>query len=192
MKKIYIIITVLIVLAGGALLFFGMEKKAEAPVSENSLIDNDQADVVNTNSEEIPTSTVGAYQPPKITQNAIACTMEAKLCPDGSYVGRTGPKCEFTVCPSSIVKEFVILGKNFSFMPSLITVKKGDRVKITFKNTLGFHDFRIDEYGVATKQAQAPYEEVLEFIADRVGSFEYYCSVGTHRAMGMKGILKVE
>jgi hypothetical protein len=28
----------------------------------------------------------------------IACTMEAMLCPDGSYVGRTGPKCEF-VCP---------------------------------------------------------------------------------------------
>jgi hypothetical protein len=28
----------------------------------------------------------------------VACTMEAKLCPDGSYVGRTGPKCEFTPC----------------------------------------------------------------------------------------------
>lgn len=29
----------------------------------------------------------------------VACTMEAKLCPDGSYVGRTGPKCEFAPCP---------------------------------------------------------------------------------------------
>ncbi|KKP86498.1 MAG: hypothetical protein UR90_C0028G0010 [Parcubacteria group bacterium GW2011_GWC1_35_8] len=28
----------------------------------------------------------------------IACTMDAKQCPDGSYVGRTPPKCEF-VCP---------------------------------------------------------------------------------------------
>lgn len=28
----------------------------------------------------------------------IICTMDAKLCPDGSYVGRTGPNCEF-VCP---------------------------------------------------------------------------------------------
>ena len=25
--------------------------------------------------------------------------MEAKLCPDGSYVGRTGPNCEFEDCP---------------------------------------------------------------------------------------------
>ena len=31
---------------------------------------------------------------------ATVCTQEAKLCPDGSYVSRTGPKCEFTVCPS--------------------------------------------------------------------------------------------
>lgn len=28
----------------------------------------------------------------------VACTMDAKQCSDGSYVGRTGPNCEF-VCP---------------------------------------------------------------------------------------------
>jgi len=32
-------------------------------------------------------------------EEGIACTMEARLCPDGSYVGRSGPKCEFTACP---------------------------------------------------------------------------------------------
>lgn len=31
---------------------------------------------------------------------AVFCTMEAKECPDGSYVGRTGPKCEFSPCPT--------------------------------------------------------------------------------------------
>lgn len=29
----------------------------------------------------------------------VACTMEAKVCPDGSSVGRTGPNCEFEACP---------------------------------------------------------------------------------------------
>lgn len=29
-----------------------------------------------------------------------ACTMEAKICPDGSAVGRSGPKCEFEACPT--------------------------------------------------------------------------------------------
>jgi hypothetical protein len=30
---------------------------------------------------------------------ATACTEEAKVCPDGSAVGRSGPNCEFAPCP---------------------------------------------------------------------------------------------
>ena len=30
----------------------------------------------------------------------VACTMDAKICPDGSSVGRSGPKCEFAPCPT--------------------------------------------------------------------------------------------
>lgn len=90
------------------------------------------------------------------------------------------------------VKEFTIEGKNFAFVPSSITVNKGDKVKITFKNTEGFHDFVVDEFGAATKQGQAPFNEVIEFTADKAGSFEYYCSVGSHRAMGMFGTLIVK
>ena len=29
---------------------------------------------------------------------SVACTEEAKQCPDGSFVGRSGPHCEF-ICP---------------------------------------------------------------------------------------------
>ncbi|MEK7613679.1 MAG: hypothetical protein AAB439_02275 [Patescibacteria group bacterium] len=29
----------------------------------------------------------------------VACTADAKLCPDGSAVGREGPNCEFAACP---------------------------------------------------------------------------------------------
>jgi hypothetical protein len=36
--------------------------------------------------------TVGGPQPQP-------CTMEAKVCPDGTTVGRTGPNCEFPSCP---------------------------------------------------------------------------------------------
>jgi hypothetical protein len=31
-----------------------------------------------------------------------ACTEEAKQCPDGSYVARTGPSCEFAPCPGDV------------------------------------------------------------------------------------------
>lgn len=31
--------------------------------------------------------------------DSVMCTMDAKLCPDGSSVGRSGPNCEFAPCP---------------------------------------------------------------------------------------------
>lgn len=36
------------------------------------------------------------------TAPPVACTQEAKLCPDGSAVGRTLPNCEFAACPGAI------------------------------------------------------------------------------------------
>ncbi|MEX1068272.1 MAG: thioredoxin family protein [Patescibacteria group bacterium] len=42
------------------------------------------------------------------------CTQDAKLCPDGSYVGRTGPNCEFAACPSNGEEEDEPAEINFS------------------------------------------------------------------------------
>jgi len=39
--------------------------------------------------------------PEDISDIPVACTMDARQCPDGSWVGRTGPNCEF-VCPVNI------------------------------------------------------------------------------------------
>lgn len=94
------------------------------------------------------------------------------------------------VVPS--VKEFVVEGKNFLFSSAAITVNKGDTVKITFKNAGGTHDFVIDEFNVRTSRVADGASETIQFVADKVGNFEYYCSVGNHRQMGMKGVLTVE
>lgn len=90
------------------------------------------------------------------------------------------------------VKEFTVEGQPFSFTPNTITVKQGDTVTIVFKNIKGMHDFKIDEFDVATKKAAEGESDTVQFLADKKGSFEYYCSVGHHRAMGMKGTLIVE
>ncbi len=37
---------------------------------------------------------------PGIGGGPQACTEEAMVCPDGSYVGRTGPNCAFAPCPT--------------------------------------------------------------------------------------------
>ena len=48
----------------------------------------------------------------------VFCTMEAKQCHDGSYVGRTGPKCEFAPCPDFKEKSTSTLG----FLKGNITI----------------------------------------------------------------------
>jgi len=35
----------------------------------------------------------------EMSSKPVTCTMEAKICPDGSAVGRVGPNCEFSPCP---------------------------------------------------------------------------------------------
>jgi len=96
-----------------------------------------------------------------------------------------------TAPTAAAVKEFTVTGQNFSFAPSTLTVKKGDTVKIIFKNADGTHDLRIDEFNAATKRIRTGEQETITFVADKAGSFEFYCSVGSHRQMGMKGTLTV-
>lgn len=106
-------------------------------------------------------------------------------------VGTTGTTTSSTGNTSN-VKEFVVVGSNFSFNPPSIRVNEGDTVRIVFRNQNGIHDFVLDEFNVATKQIRGGQEETVEFVASRTGTFEYYCSVGNHRAQGMRGTLIVE
>lgn len=89
-------------------------------------------------------------------------------------------------------REFTVEGSPFRFVPNEIRVKKGETVRVTFRNMKGTHDFVIDEFGVRTNQIGEGEEEEVEFVADKVGTFEYYCSVENHRAQGMVGKLIVE
>lgn len=44
-------------------------------------------------------ASMGALMPAADSEAGAVCTTEAKLCPDGSYVGRGSANCEFASCP---------------------------------------------------------------------------------------------
>lgn len=92
----------------------------------------------------------------------------------------------------SDVRVVNVKGSPFKFEPSEIKVKKGEKIKIVFTNEKGMHDWVIDEFDARTKQIKAGETDSVEFTADKAGTFEYYCSVSNHKAMGMKGNLIVE
>jgi len=90
------------------------------------------------------------------------------------------------------LKEFAVEGKNFEFSTKEIRVKKGDFVRINFTSTNGMHDLRVSGYDVGTAVVNTGESSSVDFKADKAGTFEFYCSVGTHRQMGMVGKLIVE
>jgi heme/copper-type cytochrome/quinol oxidase subunit 2 len=90
------------------------------------------------------------------------------------------------------VKEFTVTAKQWSFEPATITVKKGDKVKMKITSVDVAHGIRLAEFAVSERLSPGKTVNV-EFVADKVGSFSFFCSVSCgsgHRSM--KGTLVVE
>jgi plastocyanin len=81
---------------------------------------------------------------------------------------------------------------SFYYKPNEIRVKKGETVKITLHSVSMMHDFNIDELNVKSPIVKNGDTGTVEFVASKAGEFEYYCSVGQHRAQGQVGKLIVE
>jgi nitrite reductase (NO-forming) len=113
-----------------------------------------------------------------------SCTSKT---PTGNAVKTTGQVKEFTLTSFTEVVD----GKYFpQFSLKEITVNKGDTVRLKITNTKGVHDFKIDEFNV---YAMTPLnqEVTVEFVADKEGLFEYYCTQPGHRQNGHWGTLNV-
>lgn len=76
--------------------------------------------------------------------------------------------------------------------PSLV-VDPGNVVKITLINGQATqHDLTIDEFDVFTGPlTELDQEAVVTFVADKEGTFNYYCNTPGHSAAGMVGVLQV-
>jgi cytochrome c oxidase subunit II len=81
---------------------------------------------------------------------------------------------------------------SYYFKPNEIRVKKGQKVKIELKSVSMMHNFVIDELDVSSPIVASGNTGTVEFVADKVGTFEYYCAIPGHRAQGQVGKLIVE
>ncbi len=90
------------------------------------------------------------------------------------------------------VREFNISGMNFEFSQNRMKVKKGEKIRVIFKSTKGYHDWVLDEFNVRTEKVEPGKTVSVEFIANKAGTFQYYCSTAEHKKYGMTGKLIVE
>jgi plastocyanin len=112
-----------------------------------------------------------------------------------SYTTPTTTQTVPSQSPSSTVQmqKVTVEGSEFAFTPSTITAKKGQALKITFKNTGAFpHNLTISDLNVKTKTIQPGEQDAVQFTPDKTGQFSFVCTVPGHADKGMKGILTVE
>lgn len=90
------------------------------------------------------------------------------------------------------IRVIAVEAGSFYYKPNFIRVKKDERVKIELTAKDAMHDFNVDELGIKIPVTTAGNINTVEFAANEVGEFEYYCSVGQHRQNGQVGTLIVE
>lgn len=107
----------------------------------------------------------------------VACTMDAKVCPDGSSVGRVGPNCEFAKCPGE--------GKNPLGRPLLkpeirdrMQEVNDDRKENREENQANRKEMldelkqKKDEIKTFREEHKAQIEEVLQSVKDKREAFK--------------------
>jgi len=107
---------------------------------------------------------IGKLKPPE----PIVCTMDAKLCSDGSYVGRVPPACDFAPCP----KEDLIVIESpraYEEISSPFIIKGRARgfwfFEADFPILLLSEDGQIISQIIATAQSEWMTEEFVDFKA---------------------------
>ena len=122
------------------------------------------------------------------------------------FMGRPQTKSRVEVSPSPTpvatnegilaeegAREIEVIATEYAFSPSTLSLTKGQKVILTFKNMGRMpHDFVVDELGIRTKTIQGGQSETVEFTPSEEGTFAFYCSVSNHRLLGMEGSLEVK
>ena len=73
------------------------------------------------------------------------------------------------VIEQSDSKEFTVKAFKYGYSPEIITVNKGDKVRIIIDNTDVLHGIRIPDLAIKGN-------EILEFTANKEGEFSWYCT----------------
>lgn len=92
-----------------------------------------------------------------------------------------------------VVKKITVVGKEFAYEPSVLDLKVGEKVELTFKNEGKYpHDLDIPALSVNTEVIPAGKETTVIFMPEKSGSYELFCSVAGHKDLGMKGSVEAK
>ncbi|HIH31754.1 TPA: hypothetical protein HA235_03540 [Candidatus Woesearchaeota archaeon] len=137
---------------------------------------------------------VGCTQQVKPTGNTVSTNNQGGQdyisSNNGNTVGNTNTQTTqpntTTNTQTNNIKTINIVGYNFGFDVTGPQINKGDNVKIIFSVTSGTHGLAIPGLNVDTAPISPGQEKVLEFTADKSGTYDFYCNTycgSGHREM---------
>jgi len=80
-----------------------------------------------------------------------------------------------SAAPLGGVRKIQMTAKKYMFNPSVITLKRGERVKLVITALDRDHGFKLEAFGIDQKLKKAE-PATVEFTADKAGSFAFQCS----------------
>ena len=175
MKYIYAILAVMLI-AGLYLWFTSGVSEAPTPATNNeSQVTEPETDTVE---EVAPTPNPADNDPEASAAVEVEATADEQAVSSDVAAGTE--------------RVFNVDSFNYGYSEERIVVQEGDTVTINLTSSDGFHDWVVDEFNAATEKIMAGDTTSVTFVADEAGEFEFYCSVGSHRQLGMVGTLVVE
>ena len=88
-------------------------------------------------------------------------------------------------------REFTLTARNYSFSPSRVEATQDDLIKLTVQSEDVAYGFAIDDYRLS-KRVPAGGSTIIEFRADRPGTFSFYSNLSNDaRHSQMRGQLVV-
>lgn len=178
-------ILILIIIAVGIGVYYYTKEPAEAPGNQAPATAEENTEQQTETEEET-------------TDQELAEETDAQETSTGTDAGMEFPttdvdgEADVSVDADGETRTFDITGTNYEFDVTEMRVTEGDTVTVNFESAEGFHDWVVDEFNAATEQVRPGTPTSVTFVADEAGTFEYYCSVGSHRELGMVGTLIVE
>lgn len=115
---------------------------------------------------------------------------------DSTMMGQSqtmqGENAQIEVQQNQMMKAVTVTASNYSYDVREIRAKKGENLKVLFINQEGMHDFVIDDLNVKSGTVMGGNSVELSIPTDVPGTYEYYCSIGDHKARGMVGKVIIE
>ncbi len=173
-KSMYLVIgAVILLLLGGAMVYSQNQNKMQGATTETTQ-ESPMTDTTGAMEADQDTGMMDEEDAMMLDSTSTPSAQDAMMAEDGE------------------VRTITVEAGAFYFKPETITVKKGEKVKIVMTSKDMMHDFIIDELNVKLPITQSGETNTVEFTPTTAGTFEYYCSVGQHRANGQVGTIIVQ